>query len=130
MGNFAIFLSHRFYVKSSFCDSKVSKSAIFKVLAPLKYGFRESLHFIIAKVELTKNQNIFSASEIVKIVFTQNLSGRKIAKSHIAARVKGFFFVKSLTNFPSGFDFPEIFSLKSLSNTRSFSIFIVHTTEI
>ena len=51
----------------NFCESGDSKSAILTVLAPLKFGFSEFLHFVRAK--MNKKLKI-KASKIVKFQFS------------------------------------------------------------
>ena len=65
-GNFMIFLSLRFYVKSILGHSRSAKSAILTHLEVLNFDFSEFLHFL--KAEMYQNHN-FRAFKIAKIAF-------------------------------------------------------------
>ena len=48
---FGDFTATQVLCEISFCESGVAKSAILTILAPLKFGFCEFLHFVRAEID-------------------------------------------------------------------------------
>ena len=80
-GNFIIFLSSRFYVKSVFWDSRSANSTILTHLEALNCDFYEFLHFLKAKINQKSKLRI---SKIVKKAYFALLESSKLISRKIS----------------------------------------------